>query len=310
MVENTHDWVIILAAGEGQRVKALMVDPDGTQIPKQFCRLEGRTSMLRWTVDRALRLVPARRLVCVVAEQHQRWWERELFDLPTENVVVQPKNRGTAPGILLPLMTVLHRDPLARVLVLPSDHYVEHEETLRNAIHTALSAPKTMDDRVVLLGMVPDEFHSDYGWIVPKGAIQVDTVCGVRRFVEKPDSGRARRLMSRGALMNSLIFVGCGTAILDLFEQAVPALIEQFRAAPKLDGEGASVAIRQLYGQLPKNDFSRDVLEQTPDRLAVLPVPRCGWSDLGTPARLELYRNRRQSQPPSSVPGPPGSWFG
>ncbi len=60
MLDDGRNWVIILAAGEGRRVRALTVDTDGTPIPKQFCPLEEGTSMLRWTVDRALRLADKR----------------------------------------------------------------------------------------------------------------------------------------------------------------------------------------------------------------------------------------------------------
>jgi len=60
--------------------------------------------------------------------------------LPEANIVVQPQNRGTAAGILLPLLSILARDPEAKLIVLPSDHFVADEELLGDAILQAFEA--------------------------------------------------------------------------------------------------------------------------------------------------------------------------
>jgi hypothetical protein len=50
--------------------------------------------------------------------------------------------------------------------------------------------------------------------------------------------------------------------------------------------------LRHLYDEIPTLDFSRAVLERAPGSLGVLAVPPCGWSDLGTPSRLESFLGR------------------
>ncbi|HEY4369031.1 MAG TPA: hypothetical protein VGN07_17490 [Steroidobacteraceae bacterium] len=45
-------------------------------------------------------------------------------------------------------------------------------------------------------------------------------------------------------------------------------------------------AMVDLYARLPIIDFSRDLLEPQAQQWRVLEVPPCGWSDLGTPARV------------------------
>jgi len=124
MRKSEHLWAILLAAGDGLRVRSFTTDARGASIPKQYCAFDGRHSMLRWAVNRAARLVPKRQIVAVVARQHQRLWQRELSDLAPENLLVQPQNKGTAAGLLLPLLDILRRDPQATILVLPSDHFV------------------------------------------------------------------------------------------------------------------------------------------------------------------------------------------
>lgn len=309
-MESGRLWVIVLAAGEGQRVRTLTVDSEGHFVPKQFCPLEGGDSMLRCAVRRAERMTSSDQVVAVVAERHRAWWERDLADLPQEGIVVQPENRGTAVGILLPLTAILHRDPEARILVLPSDHHVDDEDVLHEAMCRAVLLADAWDDRLVVLGMEPPEFASEYGWIVPDEPLGQGPVRRVAVFVEKPDSRTARRLMRDGGLLNSMIFVADGTTLLQLYESVAPWLLRGFRDID-FDSPNSAAAVRHLYRGLPACDFSREILERCTDRLSVLPVPDCGWVDLGTPVRLKLFRARHHLQPAgASEVVPPGSWFG
>ena len=286
---TTHLHTIILAAGEGSRVRSLTKNADGVSIPKQFFAADGHRTMLRWTLDRAMRLVPKERVVVVVAREHDGWWHHDLAELPPENVVIQPLNRGTAVGLLLPFVKVLQRDPQARVLVLPSDHHVADEAALERAIHEALAAVHVDGKRVVLLGAVPREPDAEYGWIVPRGA--VDGPREVAAFVEKPDRETARTLMDRGAILNTLILVADGASLLGLFATHLPAVLDALLSWR----DGARMPERELedlYRSLPVHDLSRDVLRLSCEQLSVLPVLNSGWSDLGTPDRLRLFHRQ------------------
>jgi signal transduction histidine kinase len=52
----------------------------------------------------------------------------QLAHRASETVILQPANRETAPGTLLPLTHVLRADPEAIVALFPSDHFVHQEE--------------------------------------------------------------------------------------------------------------------------------------------------------------------------------------
>src|SRR5688572_14911561 len=135
MQQNT--WALVLAAGEGSRLRTLTTDSNGLAVPKQFCSLQGGPSLLQEALHRAQAVVPRERICTVVAEQHRRWWQGALWWLPAANIFVQPRNRGTAVGILMPVLRILARDPLARILFLPADHYVRDEEILSRSLRTA-----------------------------------------------------------------------------------------------------------------------------------------------------------------------------
>ena len=87
-------------------------------------------------VQRARRLVPRERVCAIVALQHERHWRGLLRSLPARNVIIQPRNCGTANGVLLGLLRILERDPLAHIMFLPADHYVHNELSLADSIRT------------------------------------------------------------------------------------------------------------------------------------------------------------------------------
>lgn len=283
-------WAVVLAGGDGTRVSSLSRGSTGELVPKQYCAFGSGESLLVQAVRRAAALVPRTRIVVVVAEQHRRLWGEALSELPQENVVVQPRNRGTAPGVLLPVLEiVLHRDHDARVLVLPADHHVGSEEVLGRALREAARAVRRPGAPLVLLGMAGEEGDNEYGWILP--ARRSAGVRAVLSFVEKPDPETSRGLASEGALVNSFIFASRGRTLVRLFEDSVPDLVRAM--VPFVLAGSPRAQLRHLYDEIPTLDFSRAVLERAPGSLGVLAVPPCGWSDLGTPSRLESFLGRR-----------------
>ncbi|MGH9886306.1 MAG: sugar phosphate nucleotidyltransferase, partial [bacterium] len=222
-------WAIVLAGGEGSRLRALTTTRSGVTVPKQFCSLAGGPSLLRQTLERAAALVPRDQIVVVVSEAHRAFWRDALADVPARNVVVQPANRGTAPGILLPVLHVCREDPAAELLVLPSDHHVEDEATLRRAFVSALRDLRADPGRLILLGITPDAADAQYGWIVPGRRLRGDTRA-IELFVEKPPADRASTLFARGALWSSFLFACRASTLLETYELAEPGLLRAFMA--------------------------------------------------------------------------------
>jgi mannose-1-phosphate guanylyltransferase len=277
---------LVLAAGEGSRLRRLTTTTEGVAVPKQFCSLHGGPSLLHEAFVRAATVASRSRILSVVAEQHRRWWSGNLPIHP-ENVVVQPENRGTGIGILLPLLHIVGRDPDARVVLLPSDHYVRDEAVLARSLGLAVARLSAEARDIVLLGLEPDAADPELGYIVP-GPRGRDGAQRVTRFVEKPTRDEAAALIAQGALWNVFIVAARAQALLELYAQRYPAIVRDLRIAAALDARDASrpEAVRNAYRSLPNVDFSRDVLEGAEASLCVLAAPPCGWSDLGTPERV------------------------
>jgi len=279
-------WVVVLAGGEGTRLASITTAADGIAVPKQFCSVDGRRTLLRTTLDRAERLSTDAHIIPVVAPHHERWWRDELAHLPASNVLVQPASRGTAAGVLLPVLTIVKRDPRAMIVVLPSDHHVADEETLQHELLLAVRSSRQRDGCPVLLGIEADAADTGYGWIVP-ARDGVERCAPIASFVEKPAPELAGELLRAGALWSSFMFTASAASLVRMYERALPGLLREFQFAM---GWGERLQrpdwVRDLYANLPSHDFSRDVLQAGACETRVLPVPACGWSDLGTPERL------------------------
>lgn len=287
-------WGLVLAAGEGSRLRALTTRPCGTSVPKQFCSLDGGQTLLEDAIVRASGLVASERICSIVAQQHREWWSQVLRRMPEDNIIVQPRNRGTGIGVLYSLLHIVARDPHARVILLPADHYVRDEATLQESLKIALAHLEAEPGSPVLLGLEPEEIDIELGYILPGKPNAPNGMGGstVRRFVEKPELGLASQIVDEGGLWNAFIIVASAQQLVNMFTQRFAPLVMEMQvilsrcSQSGLPASSGWATIVDMYERLPNVDFSRHLLEGQEELLRVVRVPACGWSDLGTPRRV------------------------
>jgi mannose-1-phosphate guanylyltransferase len=285
-------WALILAGGEGSRLRSLTTTVAGVAIPKQYCSLRGGCSLLHEALKRAESIALPQQICAVVASQHRDWWQTALQQLPPKNVVIQPGNCGTASGILLPLLAIMTWDPDGTVVILPSDHHVEDEAILAGALREAVRSLGLHPNDVLLLGIAPDEPDPELGYIVP-GMTDGKGTAAVLKFVEKPQAAEAKKLIAEGALWNAFIMAGRAEALLSLFAENAPELLLRMRRALEESSQRSDPAtLEHLYRTLTPLDFSRHILRGQEAHLRVMRVPPCGWTDLGTPKRVAVMLGR------------------
>jgi mannose-1-phosphate guanylyltransferase len=164
---GTERWAIVLAGGDGTRLRELTRRIAGDDRPKQFCPLVGERTLLAETRRRIAPEITAPRTFFSVTQAHERFYAPLLADVWSRRVVVQPQNRGTAPAILYGLLrvaTVALFDPVA---IVPSDHCVSDDEAFMAHVGAAFDLVTARPDLVVLLGITPDRPETEYGWIEP-----------------------------------------------------------------------------------------------------------------------------------------------
>jgi mannose-1-phosphate guanylyltransferase len=285
---------IVLAGGDGVRLRPLTRAISGDDRPKQFCPVLGGETLLETTRRRTAMLVPPGRTLFVVTRAHERYYAPALADADPRAVVAQPRNRGTAPAILYALLRLRALGGHGPVALFPSDHHVAPADVFMGRVGTALDAVRRRPDLAVLVGLVPDRPEVEYGWIEPGAAVVGGgpwPLHHVRRFWEKPPRPVAQSLLGRGSLWNTFVLVAQPGPLEALIVEALPELDSAFALVRRTLGTaGEDAAVRAVYAGLAALDFSRLVLQRRPDALAVLPVAGVSWNDLGDPARVRATR--------------------
>jgi mannose-1-phosphate guanylyltransferase len=289
-------WAVILAGGDGSRLRPLTQHLTGDARPKQFCRLFDGLTLLDQTRQRADLVIRPDRQLVVVTRPHAPYYADLARDLLPGRLVVQPQNRGTAPAIMLGALALQSLTGDAPMVILPSDHDITDEVTFMTAVHEAVGAVATRPHDVILLGLEPRSAEIEYGWIEPV-LEPGSTVTPIRRFWEKPSIAQARRLLQRGCLWNSFVMVGWVSAFLGLMDllPEVAAALEP--VGPALGTSTEAAVLDRAYEPLPTIGFSERVPARAPGRFSVMRVKDVGWCDLGDPRRAAESARRRGFDP-------------
>ena len=288
---NEHVWGIILAAGDGKRLKHYIRSRFNSDRPKQFCTFIGTRSMLLHTIERAKMFIPPERIIVTVSSSQSSYAAGDISGLDERNIIVQPSNKETSASILLPLLHVIRRDPDARVVVFPSDHFIVEETRFMDNVAAAAEFVDTHSKYLLLLGVEQHEFHPDYGWIETSMKIADIRGCEifrVKRFLEKPNSEKISTVQQEHCLLNTMVFVGSAFTVLRKFRLLTPAVFQAFKKidADLLSPHEAST-VNEVYASLPSVDFSAAILEHDAHGLAVLHVKDVYWSDWGNAERVQ-----------------------
>jgi mannose-1-phosphate guanylyltransferase len=284
-------WGIVLADGEGQRLKEFVREFAGTEVPKQFCTFIGTRTMLERTVRRARLLIPSERLVVVGTAHHRDYMHHSLGKRPPGTVLFQPVNRDTAPGILFPLVHILRRDPEALVAIFPSDHFVLPGRRLMSAVGEAADhVERTDSDSPIILAVEATYPETEYGWMKTGSSVMSDvrgSIYHVDRFVEKPSQEDANTMLRDGWMWNTMVLVARAASLIEFFREAVPDLVAYFEMLQRYVGDAEEHEVaKEVYRMIPSMNFAASVLAPRFQRLLVFPINHLQWSDWGKKERI------------------------
>lgn len=278
--------VLLLAGGDGVRLQELTCEITGAPIPKQYCPLLCGFSLLEDTILRARFLAPSERINVVVNHNHLNLARRQLRWIPKPNILVQPINRDTGPGMIFALSHLARTHPDATVVVFPTDHYIDKNETFVWYVRRTLDLISRTPDKVALVGIAPSRPETGYGYIIPAPTVRDSRiergVFHVKAFREKPNLAEARDLVSGGALWNTFVMVFKLSRMMQLLREIVPGKSEELSGV--CDSPDKAV---ELYRTLTPWNFSRQLLALIPQHLIVVEVADVNWSDWGTRESVE-----------------------
>ncbi len=273
---------VILAGGDGLRLRSFVEKLRGDRLPKQYVKFLGEHSLLETTFQRARALIPSRRQFVVVTESHFDYAEvpQQLSNYPEVHVASQPMNRDTGLGLLLPLAHIYRTRPDATVVVFPSDHFIEEEALFLNHVDAAFALVERDGEKIVLLAIAPTHAETDYGYILPSNCRHKALPFGareVKRFIEKPDRIVARKLVQRGGFWNTMVMVFNLRTLLEHLRAINPFVHRCFEQICDAVGTAEfSDMVKQVFVRSEPLNLSKGLLEnlaaQQPRSLLVLPV--------------------------------------
>jgi mannose-1-phosphate guanylyltransferase len=299
----TPPWALLLAGGEGRRLRSLTRQISGDARPKQFCPIFDGETLLDRTRRRADLLSRMDQQVVVVSRHHAPYWTALARELAPDRLVVQPDDAGTAPGILYPMLRVRHLAGNVPVTVYPSDHYVSDEAAFVGAVAHAVEVVRDRKELVVLMGVEAASPETEYGWIEPDEEplpLPGEPAFPIVRFWEKPSARLAERLFNRGALWNSFVMVGWVDAFLGLAARTTPELLRALEPLRRVIGMDDEPRVaEQVYRRLAvaPSGFSERILVPARGGLVTVRVKGVDWSDWGHPERVAATMRRTGWRP-------------
>ncbi len=286
---NDHVFGVILAGGSGTRFWPLSRE----RFPKQLLRIIGERTLLQQTFERLIQHISAKQMMIVTNEIQAEPTRLQLNDWKddlTDNIILEPEGRNTAPAIALSALQLLHRDPEAVMVVVPADHVVKASKKFMKAVLFATKLAK--QGHLVTFGIYPSRPETGYGYIQPNTRKQVGSQgafvgYSVTKFVEKPNLPTAKRYCrSKNYFWNSGIFVWKASSILEELALQQPKLSKILNNLARHVGTPEFPAsLRKAYGKMPSLSIDHAVMEQSV-RSVVVPVD-FGWSDVGSWGSLE-----------------------
>ena len=260
---------MILAGGVGSRFWPVST----AQRPKQLLPLGEGPSLIGDTVERILPLVGRERLRILTGESLARALLAELPGMTSDQLLIEPVARGTAPVLAWAAHTLLRTDPDAVMASLHSDHVIKPAEVFRRQMAKTAELART-ERRLVTIGVQPTRPETGYGYIRAGQRLESDVIEAyeVGKFVEKPRRETASDYVRQGYLWNTGIFVWPAALFLEELRRTAPQVGDHL---PLLD-EGR---VADFFAQTPTLSVDEGVLEKS-DRVAVV-AAEFEWDDVG-----------------------------
>lgn len=185
------------------------------------------------------------------------------YDIPVENVLIEPKGKNTLPAICFGMREIEKRYGKSVVGVFPSDHIID-----KNVMKIIAGVESMASDSLVTFGITPRSPHTGYGYIKP-GEVLGDGF-RVLEFREKPVLAQAKKYVKEGCLWNSGMFLFNTELFFYELKTYVPDVFKAFETSDDINA---------VYDVVPSVSIDYGIMEKS-SRVAVIRLDE-NWSDLG-----------------------------
>ena len=278
-MKNNH--VVIMAGGVGSRFWPLSTP----EYPKQFIDILGcGRTLIQLTVDRFKGIAPMTNFWVVTNAKYVDIVKQQLSDIPESHILAEPAARNTAPCIAWAGWKIRKEEPMANIVVTPSDAIVMDVASFQKTIRESLDYTEH-NNAIVTIGIRPNRPETGYGY-VHMDQQETGNIYKVWEFKEKPNRETAEKYLADGKyLWNAGIFVWNVMTLVDAIRAHVPELGNQMTIlGGYFDTPEEPQKTEEIFPICKKVSIDYAVMEKHP-RVYTIPAD-FGWSDLGNWASL------------------------
>jgi mannose-1-phosphate guanylyltransferase/mannose-6-phosphate isomerase len=292
---------VILCGGSGTRLWPL----SRSGFPKQFLVLSGdgsSQSLFQQAVERIqtvasseIQLGPT---LVVTGEDHRFLVLDQLRELKSglksldATLLLEPIGRNTAPALSMAAFCAqqLSKDQDPILVITPADQTIQNQAAFTKALQDCIQTVESTSQSIAILGITPTAPETGYGYIQRAGEKDQSNAYSVARFVEKPDSAKAKAYLADGTyLWNSGMFVlkaSTWLAALKVFRADIADASNTAWLSKSEDHSGGYGFIRpgkEEFKAIPSESIDYAVIEKCPGSQFPIKMVEldAGWNDLG-----------------------------
>ena len=191
-------------------------------------------------------------------------------------IVLEPAKKNTAPAILT--STIIKEIPDKQpVIFLSSDHLIENNRKLNFEIKRH---KKFLNDRnIFIFGIKPNSISDQFGYFITR---KIKNLNQVSRFIEKPNSAKAKKIVEKGGYWNSGMFFLRKDSLINNFKKYQKRIYKNSLLAVNKGKYKNNIYYlnKTAFIKNPSKSFDYAILEKTKKINAIkLDIK---WSDLGS----------------------------
>lgn len=292
-IPRSRYWGVLMAGGQGERLWPW----SRRDLPKQFLKITDGRSLLQHGYARLAQVMPKDHIYVIGNAANARLVRRQLPELPAKRWVGEPVGRNTAAAIGTGALLIGREDPGAVMVVATADHVIEPAGRWAECVRAAGRIALEDVDRLVCFGVPPTSPATGYGYLIPASggkrlASGRVTASPLAKFVEKPSARIAKRLIRRGALWNSGMFVWSIPAIARALQHHLPAITRGLVLTVKAPAgtKAFNEQLASVYRRIPSISIDYGVMEQAIDCWMVQGA--FNWDDVGSWTSVAHYLAR------------------
>jgi mannose-1-phosphate guanylyltransferase len=288
---NKNYYAILMAGGVGSRFWPVST----AEFPKQFHDMLGAgDTLIQKTFSRLSKLIPVENILILTNEKYNDIVLEQLPMVKQEQVLLEPAMRNTAPCILYASLKIQKQNPDAVMVVAPSDHWIEDEDTFSANLQKCFDFC-SKENALMTLGIQPTFPNTGFGYI-EYDKTDANPIKKVSQFREKPDYETAKSFLKSGNfLWNGGIFIWSAKSITEAFEKFQPQMNALFLKGIESYNTAAEKSFIEENYALSENVSIDYAVMESAKNVYVLPAT-FDWNDLGTWGQLHEKLDKDENE--------------